>query len=60
MCVCVCVGGGGGGGVVGLKKKKGIIIDNTFQKILAESGRKPNKIWLGQSSDSGRRSVNPW
>ena len=56
MCVCVCVGGG----VVPLKYKKGIIIDNTFQKILAESGRKPNKIWLGQSSDSGRRSVNPW
>ena len=60
MCVCGGGGGGGRGGVVPLKYKKGIIIDNTFQKILAESGRKPNKIWLGQSSDSGRRSVNPW
>ena len=27
-----------------LKNKKGITITNTFQKILDESNRKPNKI----------------
>ena len=32
--------------VVRLKDKKGISIVNTFQKVLKESDRKPNKIWL--------------
>ena len=32
--------------VVPLKDKKGISIVNAFQKILKESNRKPNKIWL--------------
>ena len=30
--------------VVSLKDKKGITIANAFQKMLEESGRKPNKI----------------
>ena len=30
--------------VIHLKDKKGITINNTFQKILKESHRKPNKI----------------
>ena len=30
--------------VIPLKYKKGIIITNAFQKILDQSGRKPNKI----------------
>ena len=29
------------------RKKKGITITNAFQKILDESGRKPNKVWVG-------------
>ena len=29
-----------------LKNKKGITITNSFQKILKESNRKPNKIWV--------------
>ena len=32
--------------VVPLKDKKGITITNAFQKILKESDRKPNKIWV--------------
>ena len=32
--------------VVPLKDKKGISIVNAFQKILKESERKPNKIWV--------------
>ena len=32
--------------VVRLKDKKRISIVNTFQKVLKESDRKPNKIWL--------------
>ena len=32
--------------VVPLKDKKGVSIVNAFQKILKESDRKPNKIWL--------------
>ena len=29
-----------------MKYKKGITITNAFQKILKESNRKPNKIWI--------------
>ena len=29
-----------------LNDKKGITITNTFQKILNESGHKPNKVWV--------------
>ena len=32
--------------VVPLKDKKSISIVNTFQKILDDIARKPNKIWL--------------
>ena len=32
--------------VVPLKDKKGVSIVNAFQKILNNSKRKPNKIWL--------------
>ena len=32
--------------VIPLKDKKGISIVNAFQKILKESNRKPNKIWV--------------
>ena len=32
--------------VIPLKDKKGITITNAFQRILKESNRKPNKIWV--------------
>ena len=34
-----------------LKDKRGITITNTFQKILNESNRKPNKIWIGKGNE---------
>ena len=37
--------------VVPLKDKKGTTIVNAFQKILDNSKRKPNKIWVDQSSE---------
>ena len=43
--------------VVPLKDKKGISIVNAFQKILEDSKRKPNKIWVGKFYN---RSVKSW
>ena len=37
--------------VVPLKDKKCITITNVFQKILKESNRKPNKIWVDKASE---------
>ena len=37
--------------VIPLKDRKGISIVNAFQKILKESNRKPNKIWIDQGSE---------
>ena len=37
--------------VVPLKHKKGITITNAFQKIVDESNRKPNKIWIDKGSE---------
>ena len=37
--------------VVHLKDKKGVSIVNAFQKILKESYRKPNKIWVDKGSE---------
>ena len=37
--------------VVPLKDKKGISIVNAFQKILKESDKKPNKIWVDKWSE---------
>ena len=36
---------------VPLKDKKGIITTNAFQKVLNESNRRPNKIWLDKGSE---------
>ena len=36
---------------VPLKDKKGISVVNAFQKILNQSGRKPNKIWVDKGSE---------
>ena len=43
--------------VVPLKDKKGVSIYIAFQKIISE-GRKPNKIWLDQSSEFYNNSYN--
>ena len=37
--------------VAPLKYKKGVSIVNAFQKILKESDRKPNKIWVDKGSE---------
>ena len=37
--------------VVPLKDKKGVSIVDTFQKILKESDRKPNKMWVDKGSE---------
>ena len=37
--------------VVPLKDKKGVSIVNAFQKILKDSARKPNKIWVDKRSE---------
>ena len=37
--------------VVPLKDKKGVSIVNAFQKILKESDRKSNKIWVDQGNE---------
>ena len=45
--------------VICLKDEKGITITNAFQKILDESNRKPNKIWVDKGSEFYSRSVKP-
>ena len=43
-----------------LKYKKGTTITNAFQKILDESNRKPNKIWIDKGSEFYNRSMKSW
>ena len=43
--------------VIPLKDKKSIAITNAFQKILDESNRKPNRIWVDKGSEFYNRSV---
>ena len=42
------------------KDKKGITITNAFQKILDESKRKPNKIWVHKGSEFYNRLMKSW
>ena len=42
--------------VIPLKHKKGITITNAIQKIVDESYRTPNKIWLDKGSEFYNRS----
>ena len=37
--------------VIPIKDKKGVSIVDAFQKILKESNRKPNKIWIDKVSE---------
>ena len=46
--------------VVPLKDKKGASIVNAFQKILKESDRKPNKIWVDKGSEFYNSSFKKW
>ena len=46
--------------VIPLKDKKGTTITNAFQKILKESNRKPNKIWVDKGSEFYNRSMKSW
>ena len=39
------------------KDKKGITNTNAFQKILHESKRKPNKMWVDKDSAFHNRSI---
>ena len=47
-------------GVTPLKHKKGITITHAFQKILKESNRKPNKIWIDKGSKFYNKSMKSW
>ena len=46
--------------VIPLKDKKGISINNAFQKILKESNHKPNKIWLDKGCEFHNKSMKSW
>ena len=46
--------------VVPLKDKKGISVTNGFNKIIKQSGRKPNKIWVDQESEFYNRDFKKW
>ena len=46
--------------VIPLKDKKDITIINAFQKIIDESNRKPNQIWVNKSSEFYNRSMKSW
>ena len=46
--------------VVPLKDMKGATITNAFQSILDSSKRKPNKIWVDQSSEFYNNSFKKW
>ena len=46
--------------LIPLKDKKGVSIVNAFQKILKESDRKPNKIWVDKGSEFNNNSFKKW
>ena len=46
--------------VVPLKDKKSISIVNAFQKILNDSARKPNKIWVDKGSEFYNNYFKKW
>ena len=46
--------------VVPLKDKKGISIVNAFNKIIKQSGRKPNKIWVDQGGEFYDNVFKKW
>ena len=46
--------------VVPLKDKKGVTIVNAFPKILVDSKRKPNKIWVDKGREFYNKSIKSW
>ena len=46
--------------VIPIKDKKGVSIVNVFQKILDDSKRKPNKIWVDKGSEFYNNSFKKW
>ena len=46
--------------VVPLKDEKGVSIVDAFQKILGDSDRKPNKIWVDNGSKFYNNSFKKW
>ena len=46
--------------VVPLKDRKGISIVNAFNKIIKQSNRKPNKIWVDQGGEFYNRVFKKW
>ena len=46
--------------VILLYDKKGITITNASQKMLKESNRKPNKIWVDKGLEFYNRSMKSW
>ena len=46
--------------VIPSKDKRGTSIVNAFQKILKESNRKPNKIWVHKGSEFYNHSFKKW
>ena len=46
--------------VIPLKDKKGISIVNAFNKIIKQSNRKPNKIWVDQGGEFYNNTFKKW
>ena len=46
--------------IIPLKNKKGISIANGFDKIMKQSNRKPNKIWVDQGGEFCNRVLKKW
>ena len=46
--------------VISLNNKNGTTINNAFQKILHESNRKPDQIWVDTGSEFYNRSMKSW
>ena len=46
--------------VIPLKDKKGISIVNAFNKIIKQSGKKTNKIWVDQGSEFYNNNFKKW
>ena len=46
--------------VIPLKDKKEISIANALNKIIKQSNRKPNKIWVDQGSEFFNRDFKKW
>ena len=46
--------------VISLKDKKGNSIVNAFDKIIKQSNRKPNKIWVDQGSEFYNNVFKKW